>query len=91
MFVSAALSANGPSATLIRAAREGRLDIVASPMLLAEVRDVLQRDRFRRFLSLAEVDELLEELGRICRVEEDPAPGQSVLRDPDDDYLVFLA
>ena len=60
-------------------------------MLFAEVRDVLQRERFRRFLSVAEVDELLEELGRICRLEDDPQPGPSVLRDPNDDYLVFLA
>ena len=63
MFVSAALSANGPSAALLHAARDGRIAIVASPMLFAEVRDVLQRERFRRFLSVAEVDELLEELG----------------------------
>lgn len=91
VFVSAALSAHGPSATLLRATRDGRLDVVVSPLLLAEIRDVLRRQRFRRFLSTAEVDELVDELGRICRVEADPPPGPPVLRDAADDYLVHLA
>jgi putative PIN family toxin of toxin-antitoxin system len=91
VFVSAALSAAGPCAELVRAARDGVIDVVVSPLLLTELREVLQRDRFRSFLTLAEADAYLDELGRICRVEPDPPAGQSVLRDPDDDYLVALA
>ena len=91
VFISAALSAHGPSATLVRAARDSIVEVVVSPKLLVELRDVLRRDRFRRFLSLAEVDELVAEIGRFCRVEPDPAGGQPILRDPDDDYLVYLA
>ncbi len=91
VLISAVLSAKGAPATLVRAARDGNLDVVASPHLLAELQHVLQRDQFRRFLSLAEVDELIEDLGRILRIEVDPEPDVPVLRDPKDDYLLFLA
>ena len=91
VLISAVLSAKGAPATLVRAARDGNLDVVASPLLLAELQHVLQRDRFRRFLSLPEVDELIEDLGRIFRIEVDPEPDVPALRDPKDDYLLFLA
>jgi putative PIN family toxin of toxin-antitoxin system len=91
VFISATLSAHGPPAALVRAARDGVLDVVVSIHLLAEIRDVLRRPRFRRFLSLTEVDELIDEIGGFCRVEADPEPGPPVLRDPDDDYLIHLA
>jgi len=91
VFVSAALSSKGPSATLVRALRDGSLEVVVSPQLLAELDDVLRRPRFRRFVTLEEVDELLQELAALCRLEPDPAPGAAVLRDNKDDHLVFLA
>ena len=91
VYVSAALSSNGPSAALLRAARSGLLDVVASPLLWSEVDGVLRRPKFRRFLLLAEVDELIDELGRICRVEPDPELGPAVVRDRKDDYLVYLS
>lgn len=91
VFISAALSANGPSAALVRSARAGTIDVAVSLQLLGEVRDVLRRPRFRRFLTLAEVDELIEEISSICQLEADPSSSQRVLRDPDDDYLVHLA
>lgn len=42
-------------------------------------------------MTLAEVDELIEELQHICRLEPDPQPGPRLLRDPNDDYIVHLA
>ncbi len=91
VFVSAALSSNGPPAALVRALRDGDLEVVVSPKLLAEVDEVLRRPKFRRFITLDEVDELVHEIALLCRVEPDPEPGDAVLRDKDDDYLVFLA
>ena len=91
VLISAVLSAQGTPARLVRAARDGRLDVVASPLLLAELRNVLRRDRLRRFLSLVEVDELVEELARLFRIEPDPEPGVPELRDHKDDYVLFLA
>lgn len=91
VFVSAALSSNGPSAALVRALRDRSLEVVASPQLLAELDEVLRRSKFQRFMTLDEVDELVHEIALLCRVEPDPEPGGAVLRDRDDDYLVFLA
>ena len=91
VFVSAALSSNGPSAALVRALRDGDLEVVVSPKLLAELDEVLRRPKFGRFITLDEVDELVQEIALLSRVEPDPAPGDAVLRDKNDDYLVFLA
>jgi putative PIN family toxin of toxin-antitoxin system len=91
VLVSAALSGAGPSAHLVAAMRDGRLSVVACPSLLAELGDVLQRERFRQFLSLEEAEEYAAEIEGMCRVVEDPQAVPQVLRDPDDDYLVALA
>lgn len=91
VFVSAALSGAGPSALLVAAIRDDRLSAIACAGLLAELGDVLRRDRFRRFLSLEEVDEYIGEIEGLCRLIDDPDPVPKLLRDPDDDYLVALA
>ena len=72
VFVSAALSSNGPPAALVRALRDGDLEVVVSPTLLAELDEVLRRPKFRRFITLDEVDELVHEIALLCRVEPDP-------------------
>ncbi len=91
VLVSAVLSSEGPSAGLLRAARDGRLNILVSPKLLTELGDVLRRDRFRRYLSTAEVTRYLDALDRIATTVDDPEAAPPVSRDPDDDYLVALA
>ena len=91
VFVSAALSKAGAPHTLVQAMRDGQLEVIVSPLLLAELDEVLRRPMFRRFFTLEEVDQLLEEIARICEVVPDPEPGAAVLRDADDDYLVYLA
>ncbi len=91
VFVSATLSGAGPSAQLVVAVRERRLTAVACGMLLVELGGVLRRDRFRRYLSLDEVDAYLFEIEVLCRMVDDPDPVPQMLRDPDDDYLVALA
>ena len=58
---------------------------------MAELGGVLRRDRFRRYLSLDEVDEYASEIEGLCRMVDDPDPVPAVLRDSDDDYLVALA
>ncbi|MEO6121063.1 MAG: putative toxin-antitoxin system toxin component, PIN family [Acidimicrobiales bacterium] len=91
VLVSATLSGAGPSAQLVVAVRDGRLTVVACGTLLVELGRVLRRDRFRRYLSLDEVDSYLREIEVMCRMVDDPDPVPAILRDPDDDYLVALA
>ena len=56
VLVSAALgrSPEAPSVMALDAALDGRLELVTSPKLLAEVADVLGRPRLRRYLSTDE-------------------------------------
>lgn len=71
--------------------RDDRVSVVACAGLLSELGNVLRRNRFRRYLSLDEVEEYLAELDALCRMVDDPDPVLEVLRDPTDDYLVALA
>jgi putative PIN family toxin of toxin-antitoxin system len=48
VLVSAAISAAGPPRRIVAAWIDGRFELVASPLLLEELRDVLDRPRLRR-------------------------------------------
>ncbi len=63
-----------------------------SPLLLAELREVLGRGKFRRYVSEVEADAYVELIRSEAVVRADPAasPG-AISADPDDEYLVDLA
>lgn len=56
VLVSAALARSplAPSALVLDAVLDGRLELLSSPMLLSEIVSVLERPRLRRYLSLDE-------------------------------------
>ena len=54
--------------------RDDRLSVIACPALVAELASVLRRDRFRRYLSLEEVDEYAGEIEGLCRMVDNPDP-----------------
>ena len=94
VLVSAALgrSPEAPSVMALDAALDGRLELVTSPKLLAEVADVLGRPRLRRYLSTDEATRYVDDLAALTVHLNDPAePHAAVCRDPRDDYLVALA
>ena len=94
VLVSAALgrSPEAPSVMALDAALDGRLELVTSPKLLAEVADVLGRPRLRRYLSTDEATRYVDDLAALTEQVNDPAePHAAVCRDPRDDYLVALA
>jgi putative PIN family toxin of toxin-antitoxin system len=77
---------------LIDAGFEGRWELTVSPHLLAELTEVLRREKFRRWASLAEAERFIQEVrlrGQI--VPDAPQPWPAVTRDPKDDYLIALA
>lgn len=77
---------------LIDAGFDGQWMVVVSPHLLAELSDVLHREKFRRWASLEEAERFIEEVrlrGQI--VPDAPQPWPAVTRDPKDDYLIALA
>jgi putative PIN family toxin of toxin-antitoxin system len=71
--------------------RERRFVLVVSPLLLAELREVLSRPKFARWAGDGRGDAYVAGLG--ARSEHQPdsdQPSSLRVRDPDDDYLVAL-
>lgn len=92
VLVSALISPGGASARLLIEFRAGAFELVVSPMLLTELRDVLHRAKFRRYVTEAEAGAYVEMIRGDAVVLDDPEPSKHpVGPDPDDEYLIDLA
>jgi uncharacterized protein len=92
VLVSALISPGGPSAALLLELRAGAFELVASPTLLAELGEVLRREKFRRYATVSEAVAYVDLLRNEATIIDDPAPSARPLgADPDDEYLVDLA
>jgi putative PIN family toxin of toxin-antitoxin system len=92
VLVSALISPGGSSARLLLELRSGAFELIVSPLLLAELREVLRRDKFRRYVVESEADayvELIQSEG-VVRADPEPSP-EPLSADPDDEYLIDLA
>lgn len=83
--------AGSPPDRVVEAWIDDRIEIVVSPELIAELRRVALRPKFRRWFDEARARELIARIERQATVCADPAPTPGVTRDPADDYLVALA
>lgn len=91
VVVAAAINPGGVPAGCMHAFAEGKYDLVVSPRLLAELRSVLRREKFRAFFTVEQGDRLVEALARDALMVADPGDVPAVSRDRGDDYLVALA
>lgn len=93
VLVAAAISSHGPPALLLQLVEAGGAVMVVSPLLLQEVSEVLMREKFRRWIALEDVEEYLQAVALLSETVVDPPSegAAGVCRDPDDDYLIFLA
>lgn len=92
VLVSALITPVGATARLLAEFQAGAFEIVVSPMLLVELRDVLDREKIRRYVTIAEADAYVELIHRDSIVLDDPQPSPDPMGvDPDDEYLVDLA
>lgn len=91
VLVSAAISTAGPPRQIVGAWVDGRFELIASPALLGELRDVLARPKFRRWISTATAADFIGGLADDALVVEDPPALAGLSPDPDDDYLIALA
>lgn len=93
VLVAALISGVGAPAGLLLAVRVGAFELVVSPALLAELREVLSRDRFRAYVSVEQVDAYVAMIERDAIMVQDPEPASAapLASDPDDEYLVSLA
>lgn len=91
VLIAAALSPSGAPGQVLRAAVAGRIELIASPLLLIELQEVLSRPKFRGYLSEEEALEFVLGISRIASIHPDVAFEGGFSADPDDDYLVALA
>ena len=92
VLVSALITPAGTPAKLLAATRSGSFELIVSPLLLEELRLVLRRQKFRRYVDLDAVDRYVGLLRRDAAfTDEPPGPPPIRCRDPDDDYLIALA
>jgi uncharacterized protein len=91
VLVSALINPTGTPAKLLTATRSGGFELIVSPLLLEELRLVLLRKKFRRYVDLDVVNRYVGLLRRDAAMATDPAkPPPIRCADPDDDYLIAL-
>lgn len=92
VLVSALIGKPGSAPDIVvRAFIDDRIEVVVSPLLIAELRRVLARPKFRRYIDQKSATEYLTRIQRHAHTAGDPTNVPTVTRDPDDDYLVALA
>jgi len=92
VLISGLLTPRGASAGILLHLRSGAFELVTSPALLAELRAVLRRDKFRRYVTVDEAEEFIELIRRESTSIEDPDDSTApISEDPGDEYLVRLA
>lgn len=92
VLISGALAANGPSAELLRASRDGLFELVVSEMLLAEFERALGYPKLRKRIASDKAVAFASWVRDHATLAEDPAtPSPIGSRDPADDYLLALA
>ncbi|MGV9796214.1 putative toxin-antitoxin system toxin component, PIN family [Gordonia sp. NPDC003422] len=91
-LISAALSPSGHSAQLIDLARRGRISLIMSDHLCDELETRLEREKFRRWLSLDDVRDFVDAVSIVADWVDDRPDNEIplVCDDPDDNYLVAL-
>lgn len=93
VYVAAAISGRGAPAELLEAATEGRVVLLVSPLLEAELQNVLSRGKFRKYMTMDEANAFIGAVLLVAVPIDDPPEDERlhVCRDPKDDYLVSLA
>jgi putative PIN family toxin of toxin-antitoxin system len=78
-------------ALLVDAFLDGRLEVLVSPTLIAELTDVLGREKFSAHAAEGRAAAYLAVVLDQARTVEDATPGPTRTADADDDYLIALA
>ena len=91
VLISGLLSAGGAPARVLRAWQEGHFELIASPLLLTELRRALDYPKLRKRISNEDANVVLDWLGEATLAPDPPAPPPFRSEDPGDDYLIALA
>lgn len=92
VYVSAAISPRSAAARLIDAARRGKAGLIMCGALYDEMVEVLEREKFRRWITLDEAHDFVAAMALLAEWVDDRAPEliPQVCSDPDDNFLVAL-
>ena len=84
---------HGPSRELLNLARHGTVELFTSGTLLAELEEVLQREKFLKRLAAAQIQphDLVTGYAALATVIQPAQIAPVVLRDPDDDAVIACA
>jgi uncharacterized protein len=92
VLISAVLSPTGTPARVLTAWLDGSFDLVASPLLLAEMERALTYPKLRRRIEPKDAEEFVAWLGRAASIAPDPITAPPIRSgDPGDAYLIALA
>lgn len=92
VFVSALIGRPGsPPDLVVSAWIDDRIEVIASAEVIAELRRVVRRPKFRRWFDEATARQLVARIERHATLHPDPDASHAATRDPADDYLVALA
>jgi uncharacterized protein len=92
VIISALLAPTGTPAAIVRAWSAGAFELVASPLLLAELERALAYPKLRTRIRESEATAIVEWLARSATIMQDPdQPAPRSSADPGDDFLIALA
>jgi putative PIN family toxin of toxin-antitoxin system len=92
VLISAAITRGPAHRIVLQWLKSGPFELIICPTLIEEVATVLtERDHMRRWISIEDARLYLDRLRTTADVRDDPAPGPSLTRDPEDDFIVYLA
>lgn len=92
IIISALLAPAGTPAAIVRAWSAGAFELIASPLLLAELERALGHPKLRTRIHQDEATAIVEWLHRSATIVQDPdEPAPRTSEDPGDDYLIALA
>lgn len=89
----AALFWHGRPHQLLERVRDGSLSLITSPILFAELEEVLGRSKFDSVLlrSRTSREKSLDEVRRLAELLDPPPLPEPICRDPDDDHVLAVA
>lgn len=91
LLAALAGSPASPPALLLTAVHDGDIEAVTCPLLIEEIRENLEKPYFRKRLSELQASEAIDAYSAVAVMFDNPADVETVLRDPEDDYLLALA
>lgn len=92
VVISGLISNAGAPAEVLAAVAAGHVDVIVSPLLLAELGRALTYPKLRRRIDAQSAERALEWLSDTARLVDDPATSPPVRSDDaGEDYLIALA